>query len=63
MPQAHRPNELCIFLVDIDEKTGKVVKTDNNKAFGDQFTELIEYKLSPENFFKQIENYRKFTEI
>ena len=62
-PQAHRPNELCIFLVDINETTGKVVKTDNKKAFGDEFTDLIEDKLSPENFFKQIANYRKFVEL
>ena len=62
-PQAHRPNELCIFLVDIDETTGKVIKTDNKKAFGDEFTDLIEDRLSPENFFKQIANYRKFVEL
>jgi hypothetical protein len=62
-PQAHRPNELCIFLVDIDEQTGKVVKTDIKKAFGDEFTDLLEDKLSPENFFKQIANYKKFVEI
>jgi hypothetical protein len=63
MPQAHRPNELCIFLVDIDEKTGEVVKTYNQKAFGDEFTDLIESKLSPENFFNQIANYKKYVEI
>lgn len=62
-PQAHRPNELCIFLVDIDETTGKVIKTDIRKAFGDPFADLIEDKLSPENFFKQIENYKKYLEI
>jgi hypothetical protein len=62
-PQAHRPNELCIFLIDIDETTGKVVRTDNEKAFGDEFTDLIEDKLSPENFFKQIINYKKYVEI
>jgi hypothetical protein len=63
MPQAHRPNELCIFLVDIDEETGKVVKTDNENAFGKEFTDLIEDKLSPENFFRQIANYKKYVEI
>lgn len=63
MPQAHRPNELCIFLVDIDEKTGEVIKTDHQKAFGHEFTSLIEDKLSPENFFKQIANYKKYVEI
>ncbi len=62
-PQAHRPNELCIFLVDIKEETGKVIKTDTIAAFGDEFAELIEDKLSPENFFKQIESYKKFVEI
>ena len=62
-PQAHRPNELCIFLVDIDEKTGKVKPTDNKTAFGDEFTDLIEDKLSPENFFKQVTNYKKYVEI
>jgi len=62
-PQAHRPNELCIFLVDIDEKTGKVIKADNKKAFGNEFTDLMEDKLSPENFFKQISNYKKYFEI
>lgn len=62
-PQAHRPNELCIFLVNIDETTGKVSKTDNTDAFGNDFAELIKNKLSPENFFKQIENYKKFIEV
>ena len=62
-PQAHRPNELCIFLVDIDEQTGKVTQTDNKTAFGNEFTDLIENKLSPENFFRQIANYKKYVEI
>jgi hypothetical protein len=62
-PQAHRPDELCIFLVDINEKTGEVMKTDIKVAFSENFSALIEDKLSAENFFKQIENRRKYLEI
>lgn len=62
-PQAHRPNELCIFLVNIDKKNEEVTKADNKKAFGKDFADLIDDKLSPENFFKQIANYKKFIEI
>ncbi|HQA86540.1 MAG TPA: hypothetical protein PK448_03135 [Bacteroidales bacterium] len=63
VPQAHRPNGLCIFLVNIDEKTGKVTKTNLERGFGKQFAKLITEKLSPENFFKQIENYKRNYEI
>lgn len=63
VPQAHRPNELCIFLVNIDEKKGNVTKTNLEKEFGKPFAKLITEKLSPENFFKQIENYKQYYEI
>ncbi|WP_159469122.1 hypothetical protein [Dyadobacter sp. 3J3] len=62
-PQAHRPSDLCIFLVDIDEKTNIVKKTNINNAFGEDFANLIEQKLSPENFFKEIENYKNYIEV
>jgi hypothetical protein len=59
-PQAHRPNELCIFLVDIDEKTCKVTKTDIVESFGKDFSDLMENKLSPEKFFKEITGYKNY---
>ena len=62
-PQAHRPNDLCIFLVDIDEKTNRVDKTDTFTAFGKDFANLMEQKLSPEHFFKEMESYKNFVEI
>ena len=62
-PQAHRPNDLCIFLVNINEKTSKVQKTDIFTAFGKDFANLMEQKLSPEYFFKEIENYKNYIEI
>lgn len=63
VPQAHRPNELCIFLVDINEKTGKVTKTNLASEFEKEFVDLVNTKLSPENFFKQIENYKHYYEL
>ena len=62
-PQAHRPNDLCIFLVNIDEKTNKVQKTDILTAFGKEFAKLMEQKLSPEHFFKEVTNYKNYLEI
>jgi hypothetical protein len=62
MPQAHRPSDLCIFLVNIDENDKSVVKTNLVEAFGKDFSDIIESKLSPENFFKSISDYRKFME-
>ena len=59
-PQAHRPSDLCIFLVNIDEKTNKVQKTDILTAFGKDFANLMEQKLSPEHFFKEMENYKNY---
>ncbi len=63
VPQAHRPNELCVFLVNIDEKTGSVAKTNLETAFEESFAKLIAEKLSPENFFKQIANYKQYYEL
>lgn len=62
-PQAHRPNDLCIFLVDIDEKTNKVYTTDIQAAFGKDFANLMKQKLSPEHFFREMENYKNFIEL
>jgi hypothetical protein len=62
-PQAHRPSDLCIFLVDINEDDKSVQKTDLVEAFGQDFSEIIESKLSPENFLKSISDYRKFIEM
>ncbi len=62
-PQVHQPKNLCIFLVDIDENTYKVQKTDIETAFGKDFADLMEQKLSPEHFFKEIENYKNFVAI
>ncbi len=61
-PQAHRPNGLCLFLTDIDEKINSVLKTNIDSCFDKDFVSLINDMLSPENFFKQIENYKKFLE-
>lgn len=62
-PQAHRPSELCIFLVDIDETTSKVSKTNLKKAFGDDFSELMTNKLSLEHFFSEMQGYKNYLEL
>ncbi len=62
-PQAHRPDEICIFLVNINENTNKVTKTNLKKVFGEEFAELMNKKLSLSNFYEQIENYKKFYEL
>lgn len=63
VPQAHRPNELCIFLVDIDEKTGKVIKTNLANEFDKEFVDLVNAKLLPKVFFNQIKNYKHYYEL
>ena len=62
-PQAHRPSELCIFLVDIDETTSKVSKTNLVEAFGDDFSELMINKLSLEHFFSEMQGYKNYLEL
>jgi hypothetical protein len=62
-PQAHKPNYLCIFLVDIDENTYGVRETNIEEKFGEDFTKLMQQKLSPIHFFREIENYKQFLEM
>lgn len=57
-PQAHRPFEISTFFVNIDEKNYKVQKADLSESIESSICKLIENKLSPENLFKQIENYK-----
>ncbi len=61
--QAHQPIELCIFLVNIDEKTYSVTPTNLMEVFRSDFAKLMNDKLSPINFFTQIENYKKYYEL
>ncbi len=63
VPQAHRPNEICIFLINIDEQTNKITKTNLNSKFNPSFSNLMLEKLSIDNFFNQILNYKNYLEL
>ncbi|MBI5404216.1 MAG: hypothetical protein HY959_12525 [Ignavibacteriae bacterium] len=60
--QAHRPEMLCVKIVDINEEKRSVGSINLVKEFGVEFAELMEDKLSPEIFFKDIINYKRFIE-
>ena len=62
-PQAHRPNYLGLQLINIDERSGKVVATNLDKAFSKTTVKLLKTKLSLTNFFKEIETYRDYLKL
>jgi hypothetical protein len=58
-PQAaHRPKHLGIQIIDIDEKTGKVLLSNIDNLFSKDTVDLLNEKLSLRNFFSEIETYR-----
>lgn len=59
-PQAHKPYAIGILLIDLDEKNAKVTILKPNELFEKDFAKLLESKLSVENLFAEIENYKKF---
>lgn len=59
-PQAHRPYSIGILLIDLDEKKEKVTALKPSQLFEKKFANLLESKLSVENLFTEIENYKKF---
>lgn len=61
--QAHKPYAIGIMLIDLDEKDANVTPLKANELFEGKFAELMESKLSVENLFAEIDNYRKFIEI
>jgi hypothetical protein len=62
-PQAHRPDYLGIQLIDIDEKTRKVLLSDIDKSFSKETIKFLKKKLSLKNFFNEIETYRNYVKI
>lgn len=62
-PQAHRPNHLCIQLIDINEKSRKVTLTNFNKSFSKETAKFLKTKLSLSNFFCEIETYKDYLKI
>jgi hypothetical protein len=61
--QAHRPNHLCIQMININEKTGKVTLTDLDKVFSKITAKFLKTRLSPANFFKEIETYNDYLKL
>ncbi len=61
-PQAHKPYAIGILLIDLDEKNAKVNSLKPQTLFEKDFAKLFESKLSVENLFAEIENYKKFLE-
>jgi hypothetical protein len=59
-PQAHKPYAIGILLIDLDEKNAKVNSLKPQTLFEKDFAKLLESKLSVENLFAEIENYKKF---
>jgi hypothetical protein len=62
-PQAHRPNYLGIQLINIDEKTGRVMMTDLDKSFSQTMAKFLKTKLSLFNFFNEIETYKDYLKL
>ncbi|MDR0941900.1 MAG: hypothetical protein LBM68_06700 [Bacteroidales bacterium] len=62
-PQAHRPNYLGIQLINIDEKNSKVSTIGANAELDKAIVKLLKTKLSMQNFFKEIENYKNYLKI
>ncbi len=59
-PQAHRPNNLGILLVDIDEPSGSVSATDLGKSFSEEIVKCLSGKFSLTKFFDEISEYRDY---
>jgi hypothetical protein len=59
-PQAHRPNSIGIFLINIDEKTEEVSLTDLEKSFSKETAKLLSKTLSIKTFFDNICNYKDY---
>lgn len=59
-PQAHKPYSMGILLIDLNETTYKVKPLPPSSLFEKDFAALLENKLSIENLFYEIENYKKF---
>ncbi len=59
-PQAHKPYSIGILLIDLDEKNANVKALNPSALFEKDFAKLLESKLSIENLFIEIENYKKF---
>ncbi|ROL62472.1 hypothetical protein D9V86_00535 [Bacteroidetes/Chlorobi group bacterium ChocPot_Mid] len=59
-PHAHKPYAMGILLIELEEKTSKVEALKPNLLFDKEFAKLFESKLSVENFFVEIENYKNY---
>lgn len=59
-PQAHKPNNLGILLVDIEEKSGRVTSTDLDGNFSDEISKCLKGKLSLNRFFSEIAEYKDY---
>jgi hypothetical protein len=59
-PQAHRPYSIGIFVINVNESTGKVTLVNADKSFSEQTAKLLKKKLSLTIFFNEIENYKNY---
>jgi len=60
VPQAHRPTNIGILLININEKTGKISLTDLEKSFSKETANLLSKTLSVKTFFDNIYNYKDY---
>ena len=58
--QAHRPDCLSVFLVDIDEDKHKAAATKIEDCLKEEVCGILKSCLSPKNLFEQIKNYKNF---
>ncbi len=59
---AHRPQELCIFIVNVNEETCEIKKCDYSK-FGSRMEKLLNETLSPDVFFDKVKSYKNYYEL
>jgi len=61
-PRAHKPYAIGILLIDLDEKNNTVKACNPLELFNSDFAKLFNEKLSVNNLFNEIENYKLFLE-
>jgi hypothetical protein len=62
-PQAHRPNYLGIQLININEKTGKVILANLDENFSKETVKFLKNKLALKTFFNEIETYKDYLKL
>ncbi len=59
--QAHRPQIMCVLLIDGDEETNEVKCLSPFSLYEHRFAELLNKNLSVNKFFDGIQNYKNFS--